>query len=113
MNFCPECENKLYPTEEEEVLYNKCLKCKFKEECKESVIDKKIYKSSGLNVVTTTNKFSIHDPSLPRTSKKECPNRDCPSHQEGGIQEAIFIMNPTSLKLTYICTQCTSEWRYS
>ena len=45
MQFCKECDNKLFPIEEDNKLWNKCMDCGFKEEYNESVIDKKIYKN--------------------------------------------------------------------
>ena len=41
MEFCKECDNKLFPVEEENKLWNKCMNCGFKEEYKESIIEKK------------------------------------------------------------------------
>ena len=45
MQFCKECENKLFPIEEDSQLWNKCIDCGFKEEYNDSIIDKKNYKS--------------------------------------------------------------------
>ena len=41
MQFCKECDNKLFPYEEDDKLWNKCMDCGFKEEYNESVIEKK------------------------------------------------------------------------
>ena len=48
MQFCKECENKLFPIEEENKLWNKCIDCGFKEEYNDSIIDKKNYKNKAM-----------------------------------------------------------------
>ncbi len=112
MKFCPECQNKLYPSEENDKLFNLCLKCDFREEYQESLIHKKNYKG---NVVQNANmnQFSRYDVSLPRTSKKTCPNTACESHSNSEKQEAVFVMDPLTLKMAYMCTCCGTEWKYN
>ena len=41
MQFCKQCDNTLYPVEEDDKLWNKCLDCGFKEENINTVIEKK------------------------------------------------------------------------
>lgn len=113
MLFCPNCEFKIYPIEEEDKLYNQCLNCGYKDEFKSTIINKKIYK--GKSAQMTVNEFCRHDVSLPRTDKKKCENSQCESHKKEGKDgntTAVFIMDPTSLKLTYICTECGTNWTY-
>ena len=43
MKFCKHCENKLFPVDEENKLWNKCLNCGFKEEYESSIVEKKNY----------------------------------------------------------------------
>jgi len=112
MQFCKECENKLFPFEEDNQLWNKCFECGFKEEYLETVIDKKLYKNKDNNV-NDNNRYLIYDPSLPRTIHKQCPNKECPSVKDPSLQEAIFIQDPVTIKLTYICVNCNTEWKYS
>ena len=50
MQFCKECENKLFPIEEDGQLWNKCIDCGFKEEYNDSVIDKKNYGHTALMI---------------------------------------------------------------
>jgi DNA-directed RNA polymerase subunit M/transcription elongation factor TFIIS len=112
MQFCKECENKLFPFEEDNQLWNKCHECGFKEEYSEAIIDKKIYKNKDNNV-NDNNRYLIYDPSVPRTIHKQCPNKECPSVKDASLQEAIFIQDPITIKLTYICVNCNTEWKYS
>ena len=112
MQFCKECENKLFPIEEDNKLWNKCIDCGFKEECINSIIDKKIYKNKGI-IASDNIRFLIYDPTIPRTTQKICPNKSCISVQKPELQEAVFIQDPVTIKLTYICVNCNTEWKYS
>ena len=112
MQFCKECENKLFPIEEDGQLWNKCIDCGFKEEYNDSVIDKKNYKNKD-TVISDNNKFLIYDPTIPRTIHRVCPNKNCISIENPQLQEAVFIQDPITIKLTYICVNCNTEWKYS
>ena len=112
MQFCKECENKLFPSEEDSQLWNKCLDCGFKEEYNNSVIDKKIYKNKN-TLTYSNNKFLIYDNTIPRTTQKICPNKECISVKNPSLQEAVFIQDPVTIKLTYICINCNTEWKYT
>jgi DNA-directed RNA polymerase subunit M/transcription elongation factor TFIIS len=112
MQFCKNCDNKLYPIEEDEQLWNKCINCGFKEEYTEFVIDKKVYKNKN-TVANDNNKFLIYDPTIPRTKQKVCPNKNCISIEKPSLQEAVFIQDPVTIKLKYICVNCNTEWKYS
>ncbi len=117
MIFCPKCENRLVPTEEKdendnEKLFNLCEKCNFKSEYKNSVINTRIYKGKVTDKSSSyINQYTRHDVSLPRTNKKDCPNTECISQTEKDKQEAVFVMDPVTLKLTYICTACGTQWK--
>ena len=111
MEFCTECENKLFPIEEDDKLWNKCLNCGYKGEIHQTIIEKKKYKNNQvLNV--DTNRFLIYDNALPRTTHKTCPNDQCLSHKDKKLQEAVFIQDPVTIKLTYVCVCCNTSWKY-
>jgi hypothetical protein len=112
MQFCKECENKLCPIDEDNKLWNKCLDCGFKEEYNDFIIEKKNYKIKE-NIVSDSNRFIIYDQTIPRTIHKKCPNKDCPSVENPELQEAVFIQDAITTKLTYICVNCNTEWKYS
>lgn len=112
MQFCKECENKLFPIEEDDLLWNKCIDCGFKEEYNQSIIDKKNYKNKN-TVISDSNKFLIYDNTIPRTVQKVCPNKNCISVKNPELQEAILIQDPVTIKLMYICVNCNTEWKYS
>jgi DNA-directed RNA polymerase subunit M/transcription elongation factor TFIIS len=112
MNFCKECDNILSPVEEDSKLLNKCSNCGFKEEYQELVIDRKNYKNKD-SISLDSNKFLIYDPTIPRTIQKTCPNKDCISIKKPELQEAIFIQDPITIKLRFICVNCNTEWTYA
>ena len=112
MQFCKNCDNKLFPIEEDNELWNKCINCGFKEEYVEFVIDRKIYKNKN-TVVNDNNRFLIYDNTIPRTKQKVCPNKNCISIENPSLQEAVFIQDPITIKLKYICVNCNTEWKYS
>ena len=112
MNFCKSCDNKLYPLEDEDKLYLNCEDCGFKEIHNGTIIEKKNFKNKSLNITRNTQ-FVIYDNALPRTNQKQCPNKSCNSNNNDNISESVFMQDPTSLKLTYICTSCNVEWKYS
>jgi len=112
MNFCKACENKLYPLEDEDKLYLSCQDCGFKDLYTGNVIEKKNFKNKSKNIMKNIQ-FLIYDDSLPRTNQKQCPNKNCNSNIKEIKSESVFLQDPISLKLTYICTSCNVEWKYS
>ena len=112
MKFCNSCENKLSPIEENSSLWNKCTNCGFKEKYEDSIIDVKNYKNKN-TVSSDNNKYLIYDNTIPRTIHKVCPNKSCITVKNPELQEVIFIQNPVTIKLIYICTRCNTEWKYS
>ena len=112
MEFCKTCDNKLYPLEDEDKLYLSCQDCGFKANYDTTVIEKKNFNGTNINI-SRNIQFIIYDDSLPRTKHKQCPNKNCDSNLKNGKSESVFIQDPISLKLTYICTTCNVEWKYS
>ena len=112
MQFCKECDNSLFAVEENNKLYLKCVDCGFKELYNGCFIEKKNYKNKDV-IQSDNNKYLIHDPSIPRTCQKICPNQECISIKNPDMQEAIFITDSITLKITYICVNCNTEWKYS
>ena len=112
MKFCKQCNNILYPVEENDTLFEKCHSCGFSEKYTNKIIDTTIYKTSNIQDIGTKN-YLIYDITLPRTIHKVCPNDNCPSRTNKALQEAVFFNDSNSLKLVYICMACNTEWRYS
>lgn len=111
MKFCKECNNKLYPTEDDEKLINVCMDCGNKEEYTDNIVERRVYKISQINNLER-NKYLIYDNTLPHTIHKICPNQNCPTKKDKSLQEAVFITDKVTLKVTFICTVCNTEWKY-
>jgi len=109
MSFCPECNTLLNHVEEDNKLYLNCRTCGFKEENKNSIISKKIYKYDESQIVGS-KEYLIHDNTLPRTTIKKCVNEECPSRKNSDLQDIVFMTDSKTLKLHYICAVCLAEW---
>ena len=112
MDFCTNCSNVLYPTEIENKLWLVCRFCEFKKEPLTSIIKKTVYKRDNINAYGS-NKYLIYDKTYPRSKKFPCPNTDCPSANDKSLQEAIFFNDKITLKITFICAACNTEWKLS
>jgi len=112
MKFCKECDNLLYPVEIENQLYLRCDECGYKEENTQTIIEKKNYKKKEM-IALDNNNFTIYDNTLPNTIHKKCPNKNCISNKEPELQNAKIIQDPVTIKLTYKCVNCNTEWSYS
>ena len=112
MNFCKTCDNKLYPFEDQDELYLSCQDCGFKELFDGNIVEKKNFKKNSVNINKNLH-YLIYDPSLPRTIQKQCPNKNCETNKKNTKSISVFIKDQLSLKLTYVCTSCNVEWKYS
>lgn len=53
----------------------------------------------------------IHDQTLPSTRNYVCPNKDCRSHKEHDLREAVwFKANRGSYATVYVCKACQTVW---
>jgi DNA-directed RNA polymerase subunit M/transcription elongation factor TFIIS len=58
------------------------------------------------------NKYTKLDPTLPRTNKVLCPNKDCETNHNESGREIIYIRyNDTDMKYVYLCSTCDSVWK--
>jgi DNA-directed RNA polymerase subunit M/transcription elongation factor TFIIS len=61
------------------------------------------------------NKYTKLDPTLPRTDKILCPNKDCETNTEKNDKskrEIIYIRyNDTDMKYVYLCSTCDTVWK--
>lgn len=115
MKFCPECKFILYhiidkDDSNNDKLFNNCNNCGYRELSNDMSIYKVNYKIENKN---TINKYSIYDNTFPRTIHHKCPNNQCESNKDESLREAIYTASNTSLKITYICTICKTEWKYN
>jgi DNA-directed RNA polymerase subunit M/transcription elongation factor TFIIS len=65
----------------------------------------------------TVNKYTKHDPTLPRIYNMECPNGSCKTNelsQTGKKKPAEIVFmryDDDNLKYTYICVECDTVWK--
>lgn len=55
------------------------------------------------------NSYSMHDPTLPRTRNYICQNKECKTHSDPLIKEAVIDKN-SMYQIVYICTVCSTQW---
>jgi len=59
------------------------------------------------------NKYTKLDPTLPRTDKVLCPNKDCETNKDKNEKrEIIYIRyNDIEMKYVYLCSTCDTVWK--
>jgi DNA-directed RNA polymerase subunit M/transcription elongation factor TFIIS len=58
------------------------------------------------------NKYTKHDPTLPRINNILCPNSDCPTNKDGKEREIIYIRyDDVNMKYVYLCCDCDNVWQ--
>ena len=135
MHFCIKCGNMYYiqiQDETEELIYS-CRKCGHKNEELVNQLDnlcvsKTDMKKDTSSVDNIINQYTKLDPTLPRITNIECPNKECPSNiqDEGAIEskdgdkpkrakkekEIVYIRyDDTNMKFIYLCCVCDHAWK--
>lgn len=120
MKFCEQCDNMYYISINEDdtnKLEHYCRNCKH--------IDNTIMQDGGciLNIQTKNeeqhfnrivNKYTKHDPTLPRIYNMKCPNNKCKSNTNtpSTNPEVVYMRyNDADMKYLYICTDCDNIWK--
>lgn len=52
--------------------------------------------------------FYLEDPTIARTKDYNCKNKDCETHKNKDLKEAVFFKNKDIL--TYACVKCKHNW---
>lgn len=104
MKFCKKCNNMLYiqsdiKTEGEEKVIGlkySCRNCNYKEkdENPKRCVYENIYNQNSLTYDIIYNKYTRHDPTLPRMNTIKCINDKCISNQD--IVEEVLILTDLS-----------------
>lgn len=113
VQFCVNCENMLYPKEIDKELYMCCLNCGFKDKNNDLVIFSKIYNDTTTLEDTINNRYIVYDKRLPRTTKKRCQNKDCPSRTDKSKQCAVIETIKKTREKIYVCCECFTDWKYT
>ena len=119
MHFCRVCNNmyyiKLADDEDCSLIY--CKKCGDENALlnEDSIcVSKTYYNKKGQDVSTMINKYTKHDPTLPRIFNMKCPNKDCDTNQEGSeVSPEIVSLryDNDNMKYLYICKHCDFTWK--
>ena len=122
MHFCVNCDNmyyiKLAGEDGNELVYY-CRNCgdENSEIGKQDIyVSKTSLKTVDNNYLNIINKYTKHDPTLPRVNNVECPNVSCASKsgasEEGKPNEIIMMRyDDKNLKYVYLCPQCDTAWK--
>ena len=119
MHFCSKCENMYYiridANNTNKLIYY-CRKCGTEDELFDidnvTIVKTEIKKSED-SFSHIINKYTKLDPTLPRTDKVLCPNKDCETNTEKDFKrEIIYIRyNDTEMKYVYMCSTCDTVWK--
>lgn len=113
MKFCPVCRNVLYSIDEENghaIL--SCRKCDFKEEVSRdnSIVYEHILKEDS-SVKLVMNPYLKYDPTLPRFTEIDCPNKEC-STKKGSKNDIVGVkIDKQNLIWMYQCAVCDTTWK--
>jgi len=119
MHFCNKCENMYYIKIDEKntnKLIYYCRKCGNENDLFDSdnvtILNTNIKKSED-SFTHIINKYTKLDPTLPRTDKVLCPNKDCETNLNKELKrEIIYIRyNDTEMKYVYLCSTCDTVWK--
>ena len=118
MRFCSNCQTmyrlSIVPSSETEQLKYHCPKCGNTEDTQhEDLVISEINLSAQQEASTyLINEYTKYDPTLPRTTTVDCPNKECDSHR-GTEKEIVYIRyDDVNLKYMYLCCVCDTHWRY-
>jgi len=119
MHFCSKCENMYYiridANNTNKLIYY-CRKCGTEDELFDidnvTIVKTEIKKSED-SFSHIINKYTKLDPTLPRTDKVLCPNKDCETNiEKDSKREIIYIRyNDTEMKYVYMCSTCDTVWK--
>ena len=109
-SFCEICDNLLYHEEKDDKLIMLCKHCGHEEPNKQTLIVKKLYKSTASAGYTNLT-YVVHDNTLRRTTKVKCPNEKCKSHDNKALQDAVIIIDKVTKRKIYVCVNCLTQWK--
>ena len=114
MKFCTQCHNMYYISIDEAGGNNLTYYCRFcghkdKQLTEGGVVFLKTQNKTTATHQTckyTVNKYTKHDPTLPRKKNMKCPNADC------ATGDVIYLRyDDENMKYLYICSTCDITWK--
>ena len=117
MHFCSNCSNMYYiriNADDPNKLVYYCRKCGNEDTSLASLnicVSKTQIKKSEQSFNHIINKYTKHDPTLPRINNILCPNPDCTTNTKNDAREIIYIRyDDTNMKYIYLCSTCDTVW---
>ena len=135
MHFCPKCGNMYYlqlKKDDEDKLIYYCRNCGHEDDSLVTNLDNLYVSKTNIkkekNYKNAINKYTKLDPTLPRITNIDCPNKECPSNiqDDGAIEskdgdnpkkakkekEIVYIRyDDTNMKFIYLCCVCDHAWK--
>lgn len=88
-----------------------CTNCNWNKEINETIKLYNYNKDNKLKKILPDEYYlMVHNPIYSRTKNYECKNKDCPTHKNKNIKEAIFFKEDNSLIINYVCGTCYNTW---
>ena len=118
MHFCVKCNNMYYirVTEDDanKLIYY-CRNCGHEDTLLTSenvCVTKTQLTQSEKTYSHIVNKYTKLDPTLPRINSIKCPNQNCASNKEVGVEREVIYMryDDVNMKYIYICAKCDTIW---
>lgn len=107
--FCPQCDNLLYPHTNPTSVTLVCRCCAYSREAKEarlissvSFANEAAYDTAQLASIA---KHLPHDKTLPRVN-----NILCPAKCKGPTETIVYEYDPKNLRFVYVCVPCGHAW---
>ena len=108
-DFCPQCDNLLYPQTQPTFVLLVCRCCGYFREAREarllcttSFTDEAAYAKDQLAILA---KHLPHDPTLPRVN-----NILCPAKCKGPTETIVYEYDSKELRFVYVCVTCGHAW---
>ena len=106
MNFCPKCQFMVYTklNSDKKGLINYCRNCSWEGEYIHEQDNVCVYTKNYSNdfkaLQSVTNKYILHDPTLPRISNIECINENCATNLKINSELSVKITSEHELEKT-------------
>tara|TARA_Y100000389_G_scaffold13037_2_gene11660 strand:+ start:6728 stop:7123 length:396 start_codon:yes stop_codon:yes gene_type:complete len=117
MKFCTFCDNLLHLTEtDKNELKNICATCKRVENLPKDfdpcIIKQNYGGDEKVFYECFVNKYTKHDPTLPRVSSIQCPNEECKTCKDSSVSSEVITIryDEENMKYIYLCTHCDKCW---
>lgn len=118
MDFCSKCDNMLYLDYDENQTHKLIYRCKCCGNIENKLLDDRnlkvfSYEKNVSNIDIHINKYTKYDKTLPHLTTIKCPNENCPSNIEEGIENDVIYMryDDKNMKYMYLCTHCDYNWK--